>query len=79
MAPNLIHQRRIDSRADGDASFSQKIFDISVAEIEAIVEPDSVGDDIWQGIGGVCRYSSADSTQIGELSWQYRRVVAGAW
>ena len=32
--------------ADSDASFGQKIFDITVAEIEAIVEPDSIGNDI---------------------------------
>ena len=32
--------------ADGDAALGQEIFDISVAEIETIVEPDSVGDDV---------------------------------
>ena len=46
MAPNLIHQRRIDSRADDDAALGQEIFDISMAQIESIVEPDGVGDDI---------------------------------
>jgi hypothetical protein len=34
--------------ADSDASFGEKVFDISVAQIEAIVEPDSVADDIWR-------------------------------
>ena len=28
--------------ADDDASFSEKIFNISVAQVEAVVEPDSV-------------------------------------
>ena len=43
-----MHQRRIDSRVTSDASFSQEIFNIAVTEVEAIVEPDSVGDDIWR-------------------------------
>ncbi len=34
--------------ADGDASLGQEIFDVSVAEIESRVEPDSVGDDVWR-------------------------------
>ena len=32
--------------ADNDASLSEQIFDITMAEIEAIVEPDGVTDDI---------------------------------
>jgi hypothetical protein len=32
--------------ADSDASLGQKVFDIPVTEIEAVVEPDGVGDDI---------------------------------
>ena len=32
--------------ADSDASLSKEIFDITVAEIEAIVEPDGIADDI---------------------------------
>ena len=35
--------------ADCDATFSEEIFDISMAEIESIVEPDGIADDIeWQ-------------------------------
>ena len=34
--------------ADRDASFSHKIFDIAMAQVEAIVEPDSIGNDIWR-------------------------------
>ena len=30
-----------------DVSLSQEIFDITVAEIESIIEPDGVGNDIW--------------------------------
>ena len=33
---------------DGNASLSQEIFDIPVAEIESVVEPDGVGNDIWR-------------------------------
>ena len=32
--------------ADDDAAFSQDIFDISVTEIEAVVKPDCVTDDV---------------------------------
>jgi hypothetical protein len=32
--------------ADDDASLSQQIFNISMAEIEAVVQPDCVGNDI---------------------------------
>ena len=32
--------------ADGDTSFSEQIFNISVAEVELVVEPDGIGDDI---------------------------------
>jgi hypothetical protein len=37
--------------ADSDASLSKEIFDIAVAQIEAIVEPDGVGNDIgWESM-----------------------------
>jgi hypothetical protein len=34
--------------SDYDSAFSQKIFDIPVAQVEALVEPDSMGNDIWR-------------------------------
>ncbi len=37
--------------ADGDASLSEQIFDVSVAEIEVIAEPDGVTDNIgWESV-----------------------------
>jgi hypothetical protein len=33
--------------ADSDTSHSEKILDISVAEVESVVQPDCVTDDIW--------------------------------
>jgi len=33
--------------ADSDATLSEDIFDISMAETESVVEPDCVIDDIW--------------------------------
>jgi hypothetical protein len=33
---------------DSDAAFSEKIFDIAMAEIEAVVKADCVGNDIWR-------------------------------
>ena len=32
--------------ADSNASFGEKIFNVAVAEVEAIVEPDSIGNSI---------------------------------
>jgi hypothetical protein len=32
---------------DDNSSFSQQIFDVSMAEIKSIVEPDGITDDIW--------------------------------
>jgi len=34
--------------ADGNTSLGEKIFNIAMAEVEAIVEPDGLGDDIWR-------------------------------
>ena len=40
---------------DGYAALGEKIFNISVAEIESIVEPDSTADDIrWESVAFVC-------------------------
>ena len=37
--------------ADSDASLSQKIFNITVAQVEAIIEPDCVADDVqWESV-----------------------------
>ena len=33
--------------AGSDAPFSQEIFDIAMDEVESIIEPDSVGNDVW--------------------------------
>ena len=43
---------RLDRFAtDDDFSFRQQIFDISVTQIEAIVEPDCVGEDVrWEPV-----------------------------
>ena len=41
--------------ADSYTAFSQKVFDITVAEIESVIEPDGVGDDIgWESVTLVC-------------------------
>ena len=40
--------------ADGNASLGQKVFDISVAQIESIVEPDCIADDVrWKSVAFV--------------------------
>jgi hypothetical protein len=39
----------------GDAAFGEKIFNIAETEIEAIVEPDGVGNDAgWKAIAFIC-------------------------
>jgi hypothetical protein len=41
--------------ADGDPSFSQQVFDVAVTQIEAIVEPDGVGNDVrWESVTFIC-------------------------
>ena len=40
--------------ADGYASLSQKIFYIAVAEIETVVEPDGIGNNVrWESVAFV--------------------------
>ena len=34
--------------ADDNASFSEHIFNIAMAEIKAIIQPDDIGNDIWR-------------------------------
>jgi len=34
--------------ADNDAALGQEIFDIAMAEIEPVVEPDCIGNHIWR-------------------------------
>ena len=37
--------------ADSDSSFGKQIFDVSVTQVKAIVEPDGVGNDIrWESV-----------------------------
>jgi hypothetical protein len=40
---------------DCDATFSEEIFDVAVTEIESVVKPDGVGNDIWrESVAFVC-------------------------
>ena len=40
---------------DIDASFGEQIFDITVAQIEAIVEPNGIRNDIWrESVAFIC-------------------------
>ena len=41
--------------ADCDASSSEKVFDITVAQVEFEIQPDSIADDIgWESVTFVC-------------------------
>jgi hypothetical protein len=57
--------------ADSDASFSEQIFDIPAAEIETVVEPDSVGNDIgWESVAFVSSHPAILSilvTLLGDI------------
>ena len=45
--------------ADDDASFSEEIFYIAVTEVEAIIEPDGVGNDVrWESMALICIHVS---------------------
>ncbi len=58
--------------ADSDASFSQEIFNISVTEVESVVEPDGVGNDIWwESVTFVCvhpRILSISASLLGDTA-----------
>jgi len=49
----------------GDMPFSEEILNISMTEVEALVQPDCIGNDIWWGhpigIAGADKYTLADS------------------
>jgi hypothetical protein len=51
MAPNFTHQEADCFAGYSDPSLGQKIFDISVAQVESVIEPDCVGDDVrWESV-----------------------------
>ena len=57
-----------------DASFGEKILNISMTEIEAIVEPDGVGDDIgWKPMTLICIHAEIVSQT--KLIWQYLHLA----
>jgi hypothetical protein len=44
--------------ADSDSSFGKEVFNIAMAQVETIVEPDSVADDVWsKSVAFVCIHS----------------------
>jgi hypothetical protein len=45
-SPNPFNFGIKDFTTDGDASFSEQIFNIAMAQVESIVKPDGVTDDI---------------------------------
>jgi len=56
--------------ADGDASLDQNIVDITVTQVESIVEPDGVGDDVWgEAVSFIGVHPEIVSQ--GQLIWQY--------
>ena len=41
---------------DDDASLGQEVFDVAMAQIESVIEPDSIGNDIGRGAPGRNRW-----------------------
>jgi hypothetical protein len=61
--------------ADCNASFSEEIFDIAVAEAESVVEPNGIGNDVrWESVSFI--YSKSDSIKLEEFTWQYHFVTS---
>lgn len=59
---------------DCDTAFSEEIFDIPVAEVEAVVEPDGVTDDVgWESVALVCIHCPI--VEYRQLTCQYRFVA----
>ena len=46
--PELDAPKADGFATDGDTAFSKKVFDIPMTQIEAIIEPDGVRNDIWR-------------------------------
>jgi hypothetical protein len=61
-----------------DTSLSQQIFDVTVTKIETIVEPDSIGNNIWrESVAFVGIYSPILSISGGLLGSTRKRVPPG--
>jgi hypothetical protein len=62
LQPTSINSSEFDTpetncfAADSDSSFGEEVFNIAMAQVETIVEPDSVRNEV----GGPCMYSSPD-------------------
>ena len=64
--------------ADDDSSFGQDIFDVAVTEVESIVEPDCVTNDIWRKpVTFICvhhqiiSFPAFNLSVPGQLIWRY--------
>jgi len=61
---------------DCDTVFGQKVLNIAVTEIESVVQPESITDNIGRENGGACIFASTDSSNSGHLSchfcWLFR-------
>ena len=56
--------------ADSDTSLGQQIFDVSVAQVEAVVDPHRLTDNLrWKSVSFVCIHLLIVSQ--GDLTWQY--------
>jgi hypothetical protein len=61
--------------ADSYTALSKQIFDIAVAEVESVIQPDSVADDIgWESVSFVGIHP--EIIHFRELSCQYRSIVS---
>jgi hypothetical protein len=79
LGPELVAPEADRLVGDGDASPGQQIFDVPVAEIEAVIEPDGVLDDLRRKSVPPVRALSAFHPGIvasRRLIWQYPIVCS---
>ena len=62
---------------DNDASFSEETFDVTVPQIESVVELDGVGDDFGRISVAFVGVHPSILAQISGLTWQYPTWRAG--
>jgi hypothetical protein len=58
--------------SDDNASFCEKVFDIAVAQIETIVEPNSVGNALWWKSAAFVGVHAPILVQLTDLTCQYQ-------
>ena len=80
LQPSGIERTELDApqadcfSADGDAPFGEEVFNIPMAQIEPVVEPDGVGNYIWrESVAHINIHQPILSTwasYVGDTAWR---------